>query len=171
MVKHLGLLALLTGGFGVGGCVAPAEHTGETTAAAVVDYFLKLDGIEGESHDDPHHNFGLLSWRDLGARTAEAGLISNCVDDGCQYELVSAALQSSDQTADGPTSVWRIDTPTPSIGHAVVKGAPDGVTLQIKLGSARWEEVARENHVHCVTPPDCVVYEGWICVPICTLGN
>ena len=103
----------------------------------------------------------------------------------------TAELVSSDNTLDGPTSVWLLSAPgnggvvwdahvvvrrpPPSPDVLVVKGvdvtgiATTGGTLK----KPEWSSMAPEDLVTCAAPDDCGSVEnppeGWECLPVCTL--
>jgi hypothetical protein len=168
----LGLIAAAVG------CAEPDEHLGQSQSAASVDYFLKIDGVEGETRDDRDGRLWSFTPTDDGGAIAE--VIVECADFWCRLVTVQATLQSSHQTLDGPTSVWQLPDHPPlvlrEIDFGTILSKPIDVTAwnpnTISSGHP-WSTMALASLASCAWPSECDITapEGWTCLPTCSLGT
>ena len=147
-------------------CAEPDEHLGQSQSAASVDYFLKIDGVEGETPDDRDGRLWSFTPTDDGGAIAE--VIVECAGVWCRLVTVQATLQSSPQTLDGPTSVWQLPDHPP----LVLREVDLGIILSKQSGHP-WSTMALASLASCAWPNECdtTAPEGWTCLPTCSLGT
>jgi hypothetical protein len=167
-------------------CGGPEEEAlGKARSAASADYFLKIEGVPGESSADRRRGH-LFSWSpNLLDETATAEVIVDCSGVWCELATVEAVLQSGPPTADGPTSVWQVvDGPNQPlvVRDAKELGAIEARRIDVSAWNPNatssgnpWSTMALDLLVNCSLPAECAEVpapEGWMCLPVCSLdGN
>jgi hypothetical protein len=152
------------------GCgAADDEPLGEGAQQMTADYFLKLDGVEGESKSGT-----MIEWLPAADGTATGVLALECDGSACLTTDVTATLQSGYQAFEpANASVWLVDGSFGSDLVVTKASAQNPAVLSIQTidGDDRWSTSAIASAVTCA-PSDCsnvVLLAGWICLPTCTL--
>jgi type VI secretion system secreted protein Hcp len=114
--------------------IKPEVKSVQTVGAAQVDYFLKLDGIEGESKDAGHEGQIVIDSFSWGENSSEAGMIL-------------PAVQSARESSGGKATVSdfhfekKMDKASPKLMEAAASGQHfnEAILIGLRAGDDRQE--------------------------------
>ena len=155
---------------------------GEAESAAQADYFLKIEGVVGETKDSGKISLVAMTIDGFGVASGDAA--TNCTGgEGktCQVVPATGTLVSGLEGFDtAVASVWAFDAVLPDGGaisrHVVVRDDQQDPIVWVQGlgstsggGSAGWFAMAPASHVTCF-PSNCETNpEGYECLPTCVL--
>ena len=185
IVIPTGLVVLLSACVISCGGLAEKTEVGQTRQASTVDYFLKIDGIVGESQDNKHKNLVAIESfargiDESGQTTGSVRVVFDCIESFCDGVTMTATPHGSgddDGDAGAPPKLqgaWELLGPPGPDGNPlraimVVQDPGDG-TLRTKLAAvedfgkddsaSRWSTMMSASLLVCQTPPDCETATG-----------